>query len=115
LEVSSLSTTEFLIRKKKACGGCGAHLMKERTMLNLGTNSSSISYEVALEVLGQSRQPFMQAIHDERQKPTPSLVFIRYCENRLAALDELQDGLKPSDLDTIERILSRGDNAFKVQ
>lgn len=32
-------------------------------MLDLGINSSSISYEVALEVLGQSRQPFMQAIH----------------------------------------------------
>lgn len=84
-------------------------------MLNLGINSGSISYEVALEVLGQSRQPFMQAIHDERQKPTPSLVFIRYCENRLAALDELQDDLQPTDLGTIERILNRGGDAFKVQ
>ena len=84
-------------------------------MLDLGINSSSISYEVALEVLGQSRQPFMQAIHEEKQKPTPSQVFIRYCESRLAALDELQEGLQPSDLATIERILTKGEPAFKVQ
>lgn len=84
-------------------------------MLDLGINSSSISYEVALEVLGQSRQPFMQAIHEERQKPAPSQVFIHYCENRLAALDELQDSLQPADLATIERILTKGEPAFKVQ
>ncbi len=84
-------------------------------MLDLGINSSSISYEVALEVLGQSRQPFMQAIHEEKQKAEPSQVFIRYCESRLAALDELQEGLQPSDLATIERILTKGEPAFKVQ
>ena len=55
-------------------------------MLDLGINSGSISYEVALEVLGQNRQPFMQAIHEERQKSAPSHVFIRYCESRLAAI-----------------------------
>ena len=84
-------------------------------MLDLGINSGSINYEVALEVLGQSRQPFMQAIHDERQKPVPSPVFIRYCQSRLAALDELQDGLKPTDFATIERILTKGDALFTVQ
>ena len=83
-------------------------------MLDLGINSKSISYEVALEVLGQSRQPFMQAIHDEMQKPAPSQVFIRYCESRLAALDEMQDGLQPTDLGTIERILTKGETAIKV-
>lgn len=84
-------------------------------MLDLGINSSSISYEVALEVLGQSRQPFMQAIHEEKQKPAPSQVFIRYCESRLAALDELQEGLQPSDLATIERILTKGEVTCRVQ
>ena len=84
-------------------------------MLDLGINSGSISYEVALEVLGQNRQPFMQAIHEERQKPAPSQVFIRYCESRLAALDELQEALQPTDMGTIERILTKGEPAFKVQ
>ncbi|ADN62025.1 antitoxin (plasmid) [Xylella fastidiosa subsp. morus] len=84
-------------------------------MLDLGINSGSISYEVALEVLGQSRQPFMQAIYKEKQKSVPSQVFIRYCENRLAALDEIQETLQPTDLATIERILTKGDLVFKVQ
>jgi len=83
-------------------------------MLDLGINSNSISYEVALEVLGQSRQPFMQAIHDEMQKSAPSQVFIRYCESRLAALDEMQDELQPTDLGTIERILTKSETAIKV-
>jgi len=83
-------------------------------MLDLGINSNSISYEVALEVLGQSRQPFMQAIHDEMQKSAPSQVFIRYCESRLAALDEMQDELQPTDLGTIERILTKGESSIKV-
>jgi hypothetical protein len=38
---------------------------------------SSVSYEVALKLLGQSRQPFMQAIHDEQQKPNPSAIYQR--------------------------------------
>lgn len=84
-------------------------------MLDLGINSSSISYEVALEILGQHRQPFMQAIYEERRKPTPSQAFIRYCQARLMALDELQDSLQPADLDTIERILTKGDRAFTIQ
>ncbi|MCD8459803.1 antitoxin (plasmid) [Xylella taiwanensis] len=86
-------------------------------MLDLGINSGSISYEVALEVLGQRRQPFMQAIYEEKQKPVPSQAFIRYCENRLAALDELQETLQPTDLTTIERIITKGESdiAFKVQ
>ncbi len=84
-------------------------------MLDLGINTESISYEVALEVIGQSRQPFMQAIYEEKQKQVPSQAFIRYCESRLAALDELQETLQPTDLDTIERILTKGDPVFKVQ
>jgi hypothetical protein len=82
--------------------------------LKLGINSASISYEVALEVLGQSRQPLMQAIHEEREKAKPSESYIRYCEARLAAIDELQDSLQPGDEATIERILSK-DSTFQVQ
>ena len=76
-------------------------------MLNFGLNDAGINYEVALELLGQSLQPFMQAIYEEKQKPTPSQAFIRYCEDRMAALSELQSELHPSDLDTIKRILSK--------
>ena len=78
---------------------------------NLGINSESIGYEVAIEVLGQKRQPYMNAIHEERQKKVPAESFIRYCEACLKAIDELQDSLMPSDKTTIERILNQ-DQAF---
>jgi hypothetical protein len=82
----------------------------------LGIDDVGINYEVALEILGQGRQPFMQAIHEERQKSAPSQAFIRYCESRLSALDELQDSLQPTDLATVGRILTKGkgDPAFKA-
>lgn len=84
-------------------------------MLDLGINSNSINYEVALEVLGQSRQPFMQAIHEERQKAAPSTAYLRYLEARLAAIDELQESLDPADLTTIERILKTDNLLFGVK
>mgnify|MGYP000355478772 CR=1 FL=1 len=81
--------------------------MSKTLELDLGINSESIGFEVALEVLGQSRQPFMNAIHEERQKPAPSEAFICYCEMRLKAIDALQDSLKLNDKDTIRRILTK--------
>lgn len=77
-------------------------------MLDLGINNSAVAFEVALEALGQQRQKFMQAIAGEKQKPTPSAPLIRYCEQRLEAIDDLQDNLSPDDMDTVRRIL---DNA----
>lgn len=74
-------------------------------MRDLGINSESINYEVALEVLGQSRQPLMQELDDERAKPEPSEAYIRYCELRLKAIDELQDELRLKDTATINKIL----------
>lgn len=70
-------------------------------------NGESIAFEVALEALGQSRQPFMQAIAMERAKPSASAALIRYCEARLAAIDALQEDLRPADIDTVRRILAR--------
>lgn len=70
-------------------------------------NGESIAFEVALEALGQSRQPFMQAIALERAQPTPSVVLIQYCEARLAAIDALQHDLHPDDMNTVRRILNR--------
>lgn len=64
-----------------------------------------IRYEVALEVLGQSLQPFLNAIEDERKKAKPSEVFIRYCDMRVSAITELQEDLDPADTETIDRIL----------
>lgn len=75
-------------------------------MKDLGINSDSINYEVALEFLGQSRQPLMQDINDERAKSAPCEAYIRYCEARLRAIDDLQDDLMPEDKETITKILN---------
>lgn len=82
-------------------------------MLNLGLNDESINYEVAKEILGQSLQPFMTAITEEKKKENPSLAFIAYCEARIDAIDDLQDDLRLVDTDTINRILSKEDPVFR--
>lgn len=81
--------------------------------IDLGINSASIKYEVALEILGQERQPFMETIRLEKAKAEPSAAFIRYCEMRLSALDELQESLRTTDLDTVERILDPENRLFR--
>jgi hypothetical protein len=71
---------------------------------NLGIN-----YEVALEFLGQSMQPFIRAIADERAKPTPSAALVAYCEARKTALSRMQNHLRLDDQATITAILDRDD------
>jgi len=83
-------------------------------MVNLGINTESIKYEVALEVLGQGRQPFMKAIREEKAKLSPDQSFIKYCEMRLAAIDEMLDELKPENTDTIERIIAKDGEFFRA-
>lgn len=73
--------------------------------VDLGVNSDSIKFEVALETLGQERQPLMAAISQERAKASPSTVLIRFYEARMAALDELQDALRSEDLSAVGQIL----------
>lgn len=68
---------------------------------------TGVRYEVALEILGQGRQPIMTAIQEERKKAVPSEAFLQYCKMRLDAIDELQDNLLPTDTTTIQRILDR--------
>lgn len=65
-----------------------------------------VRYEVALEILGQSMQPLLNAIEDEEKKLIPSEEFIRYCNMRIATITHLQDELDPSNKDTIERIFN---------
>lgn len=76
-------------------------------------NGKGIDYEVALEVLGQSRQPFMRAISVEKAKPRPSMNFIAYCKTRLSAIDELQVELLPDDVDTVALILDPANKLFR--
>lgn len=81
--------------------------------VDLGINSDSIKYEVALEILGQELQPFLEAIRLEQEKEKPSHAFTHYCEMRKSALRELQDNLRTADRDTIERILDPENGFFR--
>ena len=83
-------------------------------MLDLGINNDAIAFEVALETLGQCRQPFMQAIHEEQSKALPSEALIQYYKTRLLALDELQDCITPQDMDAVRRILDT-QAAFRIE
>jgi hypothetical protein len=85
----------------------------EALTVDLGINDAAIKYEVALEILGQERQPFMGAIRAERAKPAPSASMIRYCEMRLAALDELQGSLRAEDAETVTQILDKKNRLFR--
>lgn len=82
--------------------------------VNLGLNSASIKYEVALEILGQERAPLMDAIRREQAKAIPCVALIRFYETRLSALGELQDALRTSDLDAIEQVLDKGNRLIRT-
>jgi hypothetical protein len=75
------------------------------TVLDLGINSDSINYEVALEKLGQALQPWMEQLRLERGKESPSQAYIDYCSAQLAAIDQLQSELEPADRDVVVKIL----------
>ncbi len=83
-------------------------------MIDLGINSDSIKYEVALEVLGQDLQPLMEAIRIEKEKAKPSTAAITYFEMRMRAIDELQQELRPTDLDTINQIHDKNNRLFRL-
>lgn len=81
--------------------------------INLGINSNSIKYEVALEILGQERAPLMRAIRLENAKAAPCMALTQFFQARLHALDELQNELRPSDLDAIEMVLDKNNRLFR--
>jgi hypothetical protein len=71
-------------------------------------------YEVALEILGQSQQPLVQARYDESNKENPNPELLKFIRNRMAAVDELINNLKPDDEYLIKRILDKNDVLRKL-
>ena len=81
--------------------------------IDLGLNSEAIKFEVALEILGQELQPFMAALRIEREQASPSAPMIRYYEQRLAALDELQGALRTTDARAINQIVDSSNRLIR--
>lgn len=82
--------------------------------VDLVINDAAIKFEVALEILGQERQVFMTTLRAEWTRPVPSQAMIRYCEMRLAALDELQASLRTDDAGTVSQILDKKNRLFRT-
>lgn len=71
-------------------------------------------YEVAIEILGQSKQPLVNEIHQERNKDIPNEQYLKYLKARKSAIDTLIDELEPKDEYLIKRILDKSDNLRKI-
>ena len=67
-------------------------------------NDKIIRFEVALEILGQSKSPFVNEIWREEQKDKPNELKIRFLQERERAIDNLMDDLMPDDLELIAEI-----------
>ena len=69
-------------------------------------------FEVALEILGQSKSPFVNEIWRERKKENPNHLKIRFLQERKSAIDNLMDDLMPDDLELIAEIF--GENTKQL-
>jgi len=78
-------------------------------------NNDSIKYEVALEILGQNMQKYINTIADERSKEIFSQQLIDYCEACLTAIHILQDDLRVEDVTTVNMILNPNDKVFGIR
>ncbi len=56
-------------------------------------------YEVALEILGQSKQPLVSALFNEQNRENPDQKLIAFLEQKKAAIDDLMEELDPDDAD----------------
>lgn len=63
-------------------------------------------YEVALEILGQSKQPLVSALADERKKESPNQKLINFLKQKKTAIDHLMEELDPEDDYLIKLILN---------
>ena len=71
-------------------------------------------YEIALELLGQSKQPLVQMRYDEMKKENPNQDLLNFVQKRLNAINELMDELNPEDEYLILRILDKNDDLRKL-
>ncbi len=63
-------------------------------------------YEVALEILGQSKQPLVSALFNERNRENPDPKLIAFLKKKKEAIDDLMEELDPDDEYLIKLILN---------
>jgi hypothetical protein len=75
-------------------------------------NMAGIRLEVAMELLGQMKQPFIQAMELEKGKENPSAALLEYWRGRKALLSHFQQNLRVGDVDAIKLIASKSNLIF---
>ncbi|ETD72681.1 hypothetical protein V757_02780 [Pelistega indica] len=70
-------------------------------------------YEVAIEVLGQSKAPWVNAYWEEKDKSEPNKKLLDFYESKKLATDLLMDNLSPEDTDVIAQILDPNNKLFR--
>lgn len=68
-----------------------------------------IRFEVAIEALAYSSQPYIWARHVEEQKVNPNQTLSQYCSDRIRAEILLTSGFTSNDKTLIERVLNPND------
>ena len=63
-------------------------------------------YEVALEILGQSKQPLVSGLFNERNRENPDPKLIAFLKKKKEAIDDLMEELDPDDEYLIKLILN---------
>lgn len=72
-----------------------------------------IRYEVALEILGQTKAPYVNAIFEEMRKENPNQRYLDFLEEKKWAIDRLLDDLSPDDKYLIGKILDPNNKAMR--
>jgi hypothetical protein len=72
-----------------------------------------IEFEVALEILGQSQAPLVDAIHNERNKPQPSELKIKYLLDKIASIQNLMEEIMPDDVELVAEIMNKDNLIYR--
>jgi len=75
-------------------------------------NMPGIRMEVAIEMLGQMKQPLIQAMEREKSKENPSTVLLEYWRGRKDLLTQFQRNIRVGDVDAIKLIAEKSNLIF---
>jgi hypothetical protein len=75
-------------------------------------NMPGIRMEVAIEMLGQMKQPLIQAMELEKSKENPSAVLLEYWRGRKDLLTKFQRDIRVGDVAAIKLIAEKNNLIF---
>lgn len=82
---------------------------------DLGINSQSIAFEVAIELIGQQTVPLARQLRKEREQGREGQAYSRYLEAVRKALFDLQAEITPSDTELIVEVSNPNNLLLRTQ